>query len=162
VVNPTSQRQSRPHDQPTDHPMTAPSVPGPALAWVRASDDTNTRARPAVEQFDPSQNVYPRITRRDVPVRRVGGVRDRLDRSPSANCRERGSTARLGRVPRLSEGLLGQCVGLGEGRCTAHSGSALPALMVATSPFPPSRTRTCATSSARVPGLVHDLTVQAS
>src|SRR4051812_3128051 len=39
--------------------MTAPPVPGPALAWVRASDDTNTRARPAVEQFDPSQTCIP-------------------------------------------------------------------------------------------------------
>lgn len=59
MVKPTSQRQSRPRDQPSDNPMTAPSVQGPALAWVRASDDTNTRARPAVEQFDPSQNMYP-------------------------------------------------------------------------------------------------------
>jgi hypothetical protein len=74
VVNPTSQRQSRPRDQPSDHPMTAPSVPGPALAWVRASDDTNTRARPNVEQFDPSQNVYPRITRRYPSSPGVGRV----------------------------------------------------------------------------------------
>jgi len=74
VVNPTSQRQSRPRDQPSDHPMTAPTVPGPALAWVRASDDTNTRARPAVEQFDPSQNVYPRITRRGVQFERLAAI----------------------------------------------------------------------------------------
>ena len=71
MVNPTSQRQSRPRDQPSDHPMTARSVPGPALARVRLSDDTNTRPRPAVGQFDPSQNVYPQITRRRVPVRRL-------------------------------------------------------------------------------------------
>ena len=74
MVNPTSQRQSRPHDQPSDHPMTAPSVPEPALAWVRASDDTNTRARPNVEQFDPSHNVYPRITRRGITERRFATV----------------------------------------------------------------------------------------
>jgi hypothetical protein len=77
VVNPTSQRQSRPRNQPSDHPMTPPSVPGPALARVRASDDTNTRAGPAVEQFDPSQNVYPGITRRGVTERREWDVRDR-------------------------------------------------------------------------------------
>src|SRR5947208_2731678 len=39
--------------------MTAPSVPGPALAWVCATDDTNTRARPAVEQFDPPRTCIP-------------------------------------------------------------------------------------------------------
>jgi hypothetical protein len=32
VVNPTSQRQSRPRDQPSDEPMTTPSVPEHALA----------------------------------------------------------------------------------------------------------------------------------
>jgi hypothetical protein len=77
VVNPTSQRQSRPHNQPSDHPMIAPSVPERALAWVRAFDDTNTRARPNVEQFDLSHNVNPRTAPRAChrsPVRRCVGL----------------------------------------------------------------------------------------
>jgi hypothetical protein len=74
VVNPTSQRQSRPHDQRSDHPMTAPSVPERALAWVRASDDTNTRRAQTL-----SSSTYPRTrapyhgtTRR--PLRREAAI----------------------------------------------------------------------------------------
>jgi hypothetical protein len=103
MVNPTSQRQSRPRDQPSDHPMTTPSVPEPALAWVRASDDTNTRARPAVEQFDPSQNVYRRITRRGVPVRRVG-ARYPADARGRACNREPAPIARSGTLMRAPNG----------------------------------------------------------
>ncbi len=69
MVNPTSQRQSRPHNQPSDHPMTAPSVPERALAWVHASDDTDTRSRPDVEQFDFAPERVPESRGGGVPVR---------------------------------------------------------------------------------------------